>query len=96
MRLIDADTLKMTTLTKWNGDVEFIVYKKDIDEAQTIKCEKQTDSALDKNKAEWIREHSITYSGSFWHIECSNCHKESEYLYDFCPNCGSRMKEVEE
>lgn len=35
-RLIDADKLKMTTITRWNGDVDFVVYKEELDNAPTV------------------------------------------------------------
>lgn len=43
MRLIDADKLKMTTITRWNGDVDFVVYKEELDNAPTVIAEKQTE-----------------------------------------------------
>ena len=42
--------------------------------------------------AEWITKNKITYSGSFWEIKCSNCGKEAESIYNYCPNCGAKIK----
>jgi len=49
-------------------------------------------------EGEWINQEQ----GAFYPVECSNCHKQpllnedEDYEYTkYCPNCGSRMKGVD-
>ena len=71
--------------------------------------QKKVDRAIQRGtplpKGHWINKQRLFYSCS---AECSSCHKRSNgYMhdngfsleckyYDFCPNCGSENREVEE
>ena len=64
--------------------------------AMLIQSVKQMDAA----QPEWKRGKWIDYANS--HCECSVCHTEWSYFqnevecFEFCPNCGADMREVDD
>lgn len=46
--------------------------------------------------AEWINKSSSSFDGVFEKAfplyVCTNCKRYSEVNFDFCPNCGAKMK----
>ena len=53
--------------------------------------------ALERSKVgHWIDEEDIHYGTNI--LTCSNCKSEFQHIfkYNYCPNCGTRMKESED
>ena len=81
-RLINANTLPVTTLTDGEYWTKDVVYKRDIDEAPTV-------DAVEVVHAEWI---PCDHSNEIY--ICSNCRFQKnahDRLLAFCPNCGAKM-----
>lgn len=88
MRLIDADQFGVIALQGKSKDfidgTLFILDK--IYEAPTIE---------DRPHGEWIEHRQFNPIGCFYsEYECSNCHDDvwQKTEWQFCPNCGARMR----
>ena len=98
MRLIDADALRDrmyhdafetdTDMQKWDSGcwIRYKLFENAIDEQPTI----------EPKQGEWIEE-MYNATAQIW--KCSECAEQiwqppsTEYpTYNFCPNCGARMK----
>lgn len=44
----------------------------------------------EKSQSEWIKCNFKTFGD--WEYKCSNCEKVYDGEYNFCPNCGAKMK----
>lgn len=88
MRLIDADalyakiTLNMSDedITAYHNGLE--VARVEVQRAPTVKFEKQQP----KKSSEWL----LCDMGE--RLVCSNCHKDTEKLTNFCSYCGAKMR----
>ena len=90
-RLIDANALKAemeyllkrndTLVDGWLADRIF----EEIEDASTIEAEPTKHGRwIDRGKDMCIR----------W--KCSECGRKDTHIYNYCPDCGARMYEVEE
>ena len=87
MRLIDADQFGVIALQGKSEEfiegVKFILEK--IDEAPTV----------EPKQGEWIYHKEWKFNGECA-FECSKCGMGTDVDYNFCPNCGARLKEGDE
>lgn len=57
---------------------------------------------IDRPQGKWIEEYHGNGWNDYWDYTCSNCGKKYEradavlYKANFCPNCGVRMKGVDD
>jgi hypothetical protein len=65
-------------------------FKKVVDMQPTVKLTISTIANWDKPS-----EHGLPYATNKLGVVCSRCCKWSDNKYDFCPNCGANMMEVE-
>lgn len=84
---------KGQTMSDWNGALialheRFDALEKDLRKA-SAEMSAIIRANLDGPQGEWI-DRSGGIEGA-WHY-CSVCEKQAIELYDFCPNCGARMK----
>ena len=79
---------------------------KRIDAIEAIRRERNIKALLDipavePKQGEWITEYNGNGWNDYWDYTCSNCGKKYErgdavlYKANFCPNCGARMKGVD-
>ena len=83
-RLINANTLPVTTLTDGEYWTKDVVYKRDIDEAPTI-------DAAEVVHGQWVsaeQKPHLIYKCS----ECGDMWSYGAMLHcNYCPNCGAKM-----
>ena len=85
MRLIDADKLKEELGKSWAFENTLYDVCRIINEAPTIEA---------RPKGGWVSEGRVypptnAYNSAY----CSHCGEWSEYLTDYCGNCGADMRE---
>ena len=81
MRPIDADLLIQDTIQEYARSKQYRdAITRMVNKAPTI----------EPKKGEWIDK------GNWMGIECSRCKCHSRYVTPFCPQCGARMKGVED
>ena len=78
-----GDAIKAIKDNSYAGDDDYI----EINGYGAIEDIKALPSA-DRPQGYWFYSWSIFSRG----YECTNCHKKAIEEYDFCPNCGARMK----
>lgn len=50
-------------------------------------------SKYERPRGKWIKWNFKTFGGmGDWEYKCSNCEKVYSGEYNFCPNCGAKMK----
>ena len=94
MRPIDADELKIT-LTNWirlhwdetftAGDMAY-AFLEMINEELTLKMKSVV-------HAHWIKSNYDNIDGTIY--KCSNCNAELFSAWNYCPNCGAKMDEID-
>ena len=97
MRPIDADALKDKLqqhhdfyVMAWGGFGKMpIGEKKRVDEITNCIAEVVNSPTIEPKRGEWI----VKQSGF---AECSVCEQHYFSDYNFCPNCGARMKGVDD
>lgn len=99
MRLIDADALEKDIMSyKTMPEIRKAICEV-IDNAPTIIYCNQTSEGLPlmdlrpRPQGKWI-EYAFKTCGGLgdWDYKCSNCEKVYGGKYNFCPNCGAKMR----
>lgn len=100
MRLIDADALKDVIFSKTNGmedlwDTAGVLNA--INSTPTV----ETPTIEERPQGEWIKADDFITFGTY--MKCSNCNGDAEwldgggqFLSNYCPICGAKMKGGEE
>lgn len=98
MRMIDADLIKYEPMLspKGNGQYEgvSVAYKSQIDDLPTIE-ERKTGKWIDTTQGDHYKCSCCGTRAAFWFNEENSSGWErdmSEWLSDYCPNCGADMR----
>ena len=52
--------------------------------------------AVEPKQGEWIYVDEPMIGNPYGRYKCSECNREEPFTSDFCPNCGCRMKGVDD
>ena len=85
-RLIDADALKKKLCKEYrhfDQRIKISPVFQLIRDAPTIEPERKV--------GKWIRTRTVVHDGELYCDQCGQEHPEQKLIWNYCPNCGSRM-----
>ena len=104
VRLIDANALKYKNLAEVNGKLTYVLTAEEVNNAPTV-----TNGTYEQGfrvgaygrldeirpQGEWIYTPNIIGLSEYEGITCSICGNDSIGDFNFCPNCGAKMREAD-